>query len=112
MSVESSTNVKAVKQYLLDGGSLTSDQARTQFGIRSMTAVARSLWNDGYAVYINRIATTPGKRIRVNRVGVPTPAVIDAGYKALGMAPSRTIVSAGYRALGLTKARRRVVSHK
>lgn len=102
-------SVESVKKYLLDGGSLTAAQAKSQFGIKSMAAVARSLWNDGYAVYINRIATDQGKRIRVHRVGIPTPAVIAAGYKMLGQSPSRSIVSAGYKALGLARARRRVL---
>lgn len=84
--MSSNSQIERLAEFLVNGGNVTKGQARSRFGVRSMTEAVRAIRNEGYAVYENATTTKSGSPIRLFRIGTPTRRVVAAGHRALGLA--------------------------
>jgi hypothetical protein len=65
-------------RYLSTGRSITSEQARSRFGIRNLRARVNDLRSEGFCVYTNRGETT------TYRMGRPSRAIVAVAYQLAG----------------------------
>jgi hypothetical protein len=77
------TKQERLLQAFRKGEQLTSAQIKARFGVKNPTATVSDLRYAGYAVYANQHTDTKGRVSTKYRLGMPSRAVIAAGYRAL-----------------------------
>lgn len=68
---------------LQSGDQLTAAQISQRFGIANPRATVSDLRFQGYAIYANQHKDTKGRETVKYRLGMPSRAVVAAGYRAL-----------------------------
>lgn len=65
------------------GRDITETQAKTRFGIESLSARVAELRAEGYSIYTNVLKTARGETT-VYRLGTPNRKMVAAAYRVLG----------------------------
>ena len=69
-----STALNSFVNYLADGNSVTSRQARSLFKVENVADLAYRARNEGLSVYTNRITNSRGEKVYAYRMGNPSTA--------------------------------------
>jgi hypothetical protein len=69
-----STALNSFVNYLADGNSVTSRQARTLFKVENVADLAYRARNEGLSVYTNRVTNSRGEKVYAYRMGNPSTA--------------------------------------
>lgn len=77
-----SVNARILK-FLQNGGNITTNQARTKFGITNVSARISELNKAGYSIYANKRTTDNGKKILVYQLGSAARRTVIAGQLIL-----------------------------
>jgi hypothetical protein len=69
-----STALNSFVNYLADGNSVTSRQARSLFKVENVADLAYRARNEGLSVYTNRVTNSRGEKVYAYRMGNPSTA--------------------------------------
>ena len=64
--------IYSMYNYLADGNTVTTKQARTLFKVENVADLVYRLRNNGVAVYTNRVTTSRGEKTIAYRLGTPS----------------------------------------
>lgn len=67
-----STALNSFVNYLADGNSVTSRQARSLFKVENVADLAYRARNEGLSVYTNRVTNSRGEKVYAYRMGNPS----------------------------------------
>lgn len=83
--MKTTTATARVREAFLNGETLTAGQIRARFGVANPHNVVYSLRRQGYAIHLNegRVGSKGRRKADFYRLGMPTRAVIAAGYRAM-----------------------------
>lgn len=77
--------IYSMYNYLADGNTVTTRQARTLFKVENVSDLVYRLRNNGVSVYTNRVTTSRGEKTIAYRLGNPSEQFVkyfDRGQKA------------------------------
>lgn len=79
------TKTEKVLNALVQGEELTAGEMKFRYGVGNPSALASSLRQSGYPIYLNKGTKDSRGRVRAARyrLGTPSREVVAAGYKAL-----------------------------
>lgn len=72
-------------QALYNGEQLTPAQIQKRFGIKNVSAEVSRVRQGGYAVYTKTEKASNGARVTRYEMGMPSRAIVAAGYRALAL---------------------------
>ena len=64
--------IYSMYNYLADGNTVTTKQARTLFKVANVSDLVYRLRNNGVSVYTNRVTTSRGEKTIAYRLGTPS----------------------------------------
>jgi len=73
------TAINSMLNYLQNGNSVTTKQARTLFKVSNVADLVYRLRNEGAPIYTNRVTNSRGEKTFVYRLGMPSSAF--QGYR-------------------------------
>ena len=79
------TKQARVLEALQSGQALTAKQIGARFGVKNPTATISDIRHSGFAIYANKHTDTKGRVTTKYRLGVPSRALVAAGYKAMSL---------------------------
>jgi len=68
------TAVNSLLNYLRDGNTVTTKQARTMFKVSNVADLVYRLRSEGAPIYTNRVTTSRGEKTFSYRLGMPSNA--------------------------------------
>lgn len=77
--------IRSFHNYLMNGNTLTTNQARTLFKVKNVHDLAYRLRNEGVPVYTNRVTTSRGETTFAYRIDKPSKryeSCVSSGHKA------------------------------
>ncbi len=79
------TKTHRLFEALSKGEKLTPAQIQKRFNIKNVSAEVSRVRQGGYAVYAKTEKATNGQRVTRYEMGMPSRAIVAAGYRALAL---------------------------